>query len=55
VTARYDNSPDNPANPDPTAWVAFGEQTTDEMLVGYFTGYRLPDASIERQDAKTPR
>ena len=55
VTARYDNSPDNPANPDPTAWVAFGEQTTDEMLVGYFTGYRLPGALIDRQDAKTPR
>jgi peroxiredoxin len=33
--ARYDNSADNPSNPDPTATVRWGEQTNDEMLVGY--------------------
>ncbi|MSR61268.1 MAG: redoxin domain-containing protein [Planctomycetes bacterium] len=32
VTATYDNSPDNPANPDPNAWVKDGPQTTDEMM-----------------------
>jgi hypothetical protein len=32
VTATYDNSPANPANPDPTAWVKDGPQTTDEMM-----------------------
>ena len=33
--ARYDNSKDNPANPDPSAQVRFGDQTWDEMLIGY--------------------
>jgi peroxiredoxin len=33
--ARYDNSADNPSNPDPTATVTWGEQTREEMLVGY--------------------
>jgi len=36
ATAWYDNSPENPANPDPDAWVGFGEQTWDEMMIGYF-------------------
>jgi peroxiredoxin len=33
--ARYDNSADNASNPDPKATVTWGEQTRDEMLVGY--------------------
>jgi peroxiredoxin len=33
--ARYDNSADNLSNPDPTKTVTWGEQTRDEMLVGY--------------------
>ena len=33
--ARYDNSKNNPANPDPSAQVRFGNQTWDEMLIGY--------------------
>jgi peroxiredoxin len=32
---RYDNSPSNPSNPDPKSTVRWGEQTRDEMLVGY--------------------
>lgn len=32
VTATYDNSPGNPANPDPGARVTDGPQTTDEMM-----------------------
>jgi hypothetical protein len=35
LTASYDNSKENPANPDPTKWVYFGEQTNEEMLIGY--------------------
>lgn len=35
-TATFDNSASNPANPDPAAVVRFGEQTHDEMLIGYF-------------------
>lgn len=41
VTAWYDNSDKNPANPDPTSTVRFGDQTWDEMMIGYFSGYRL--------------
>ena len=41
VTAWYDNSEKNPANPDPAATVRFGDQTWDEMMIGYFSGYRL--------------
>jgi peroxiredoxin len=33
--AHYDNSADNPSNPDPKSTVTWGEQTRDEMLVGY--------------------
>jgi mono/diheme cytochrome c family protein len=36
ATAWYDNSAGNPANPDPTRTVRFGEQTWDEMMIGYF-------------------
>jgi peroxiredoxin len=35
-TAHYDNSADNPANPDPARDVGWGEQTSDEMLIGFF-------------------
>lgn len=41
VTGWYDNSKDNPANPNPNAEVKFGEQTWNEMMIGYFTGYLL--------------
>jgi peroxiredoxin/mono/diheme cytochrome c family protein len=33
--AHYDNSPENIANPDPKRLVHFGEQTWDEMLIGF--------------------
>ena len=33
--AHYDNSADNHANPDPGAYVRWGEQTFDEMMIGY--------------------
>jgi hypothetical protein len=36
TTAHYDNSADNPANPDPTRTVTFGEQTWDEMMIGIY-------------------
>jgi peroxiredoxin/mono/diheme cytochrome c family protein len=34
-TAHYDNSANNPNNPDPKAQVRWGEQTWDEMLIGF--------------------
>lgn len=36
AVAHYDNSADNPHNPDPTRDVTFGEQSTDEMMFGVF-------------------
>jgi hypothetical protein len=35
-TAYYDNSVNNPANPDPTKEVKYGEQSWDEMMFGFF-------------------
>jgi hypothetical protein len=35
-TAIYDNSKENPSNPDPRAWVTWGEQSWDEMMIGFF-------------------
>ena len=39
ITAVFDNSAANPANPDPTQRVRWGEQTTDEMMIGYVEYY----------------
>jgi len=33
--AHFDNSANNPANPDPTRNVTFGEETKDEMMIGF--------------------
>ncbi len=35
ITAVFDNSPGNAANPDPTKTVKWGPQTSDEMMIGY--------------------
>ncbi len=35
VTTTWDNSAENPNNPDPTKAVRYGEPTTDEMSFGY--------------------
>ena len=34
--AWYDNSENNPANPDPTVAVRYGEQSFEEMMFGFF-------------------
>jgi hypothetical protein len=43
-TAHFDNSTDNPNNPDPSKPVYWGEQTWDEMMIGFvdyaYTGPR---------------
>jgi hypothetical protein len=36
VTGIYDNSPNNPSNPDPKAEVRWGDQNWEEMLGGFF-------------------
>jgi hypothetical protein len=35
-TAHFDNSANNPANPDPSKEIHFGEQSWDEMMFGFF-------------------
>jgi hypothetical protein len=36
TTAYFDNSANNPFNPDPSALVTWGPQTWDEMMIGWF-------------------
>jgi hypothetical protein len=47
AVAWYDNSAKNPHNPDPNAEVRWGEQTYDEMMVGFFD-VAVP-ASMDKQ------
>ncbi|WP_321476043.1 thiol-disulfide isomerase [uncultured Paludibaculum sp.] len=35
-TAWFDNSASNPSNPDPAKDVSYGEQSWDEMMIGFF-------------------
>jgi hypothetical protein len=46
VVAHHDNSPKNKFNPDPTATVQWGDQTWDEMMIGYF------DYTLDKQDLR---
>jgi hypothetical protein len=39
-TAVYDNSANNPFNPDPTKRVRWGQQTYEEMMIGFIEFYR---------------
>jgi hypothetical protein len=45
-TAVYDNSTNNLSNPDPNAFVRWGEQTWEEMMIGFV------DYSVARSDKK---
>lgn len=47
AVAWYDNSAGNPHNPDPSAAVRWGEQTYEEMMVGFFD-VAVP-ASLDKQ------
>ncbi len=37
AVAHFDNSATNPSNPDPNKTVSWGDQSWDEMMIGYFT------------------
>jgi peroxiredoxin len=39
-TAYFDNSENNPANPDPKQSITWGEQTWDEMMFGFYSTIR---------------
>jgi hypothetical protein len=47
-TAHFDNSPNNPENPDPTKTVIWGQQNWDEMMVGFFN--LVFDAKLPAKD-----
>lgn len=50
VTAVFDNSRANPANPDPDKLVRWGPQTFDEMMIGYVE-YYTPIGAAGAQDS----
>jgi hypothetical protein len=53
-TAWYDNSANNPANPDPTKTVRWGPQTQDEMHLGYVE-YIVPGSRLGDPNPLSPR
>lgn len=46
--AHFDNSPNNPDNADPKRTVPWGEQSWDEMMVGFFNLVFPADLPVER-------
>ncbi len=52
VTAYYDNSADNLANPDPDDAVTYGPQTWDEMMYGWYTAaFPVESIGLEQSPA----
>jgi len=51
--AHFDNSPNNKFNPDPSAEVKWGDQTWEEMMIGWFN-YILPDENLLVSQANKP-
>lgn len=48
ITAWYDNTADNPFNPDPDQWVGIGNRTTDEMSHAWIAVTHLDDEGFEK-------
>ena len=48
--ARYDNSANNKANPDPTKEVRWGDQTWEEMMIGWLD-FTVPVQPTQRESA----
>ena len=55
ATATFDNSENNPFNPDPKASVRFGDQTWDEMMVGFIDIAIKPDMDLATLIKMPPR
>jgi hypothetical protein len=51
-TAHFDNSPNNPENPDPAKAVIWGQQSWDEMMVGFFN--LKFDAAMPAKEISSP-
>lgn len=58
VEVEFDNSAGNPFNPDPSAWVMWGDQTFEEMAVAFFNVERprkfATSPTAEEQQAILP-
>ncbi len=52
LTGWYDNSADNPRNPDPDQWVGMGQRTTDEMSHAWIAITHLDEEGYERLQAE---
>jgi mono/diheme cytochrome c family protein len=48
LTAWYDNTADNPHNPDPDQWVGLGNRTTDEMSHAWIAVTHLDEEGYHR-------
>lgn len=53
-TAHFDNSPNNPDNADPKRAVGWGEQSWDEMMVGFFNLVFPADMPVQKIFAAKP-
>ncbi len=49
--AHFDNSKDNPANPDPKKAVRWGDQTWEEMMIGWVT-YSWKDEAKHESESR---
>jgi len=54
ITAWYDNSPNNPNNPDPAKEVLWGDQSWDEMLFAFFDFVIPADSNPDLVTGGTP-
>lgn len=52
--AHYDNSANNPANPNPKEEVHWGDQTWEEMMIGYLDYYLADGVPKEAADVAVP-
>ena len=54
IKASWDNSPNNPNNPDPKATVKWGDQSWEEMMIGFFD-VAVDPSFKDRNDLMRPR
>ncbi|MGI9428068.1 MAG: redoxin domain-containing protein [Bythopirellula sp.] len=62
AVAHFDNSADNLNNPDPEKTISWGDQTWDEMMIGYFliavpvdAEVAMPEASLRTPEGASTR
>jgi peroxiredoxin len=53
--AHFDNSKDNPSNPNPNKIVRWGDQTWEEMMIGWMTLAWTEDKPVRHRDAKATK